>query len=188
LIQRGHNRQPCFLHRWDYLVYLDQLREYSHAHGAMVHAYVLMTNHVHLLISFDEIRQLPRFMKALAQKYAQYLNRRLSRCGSVWQGRYRSSAVTDDSYFLSCQRYIELNPVRAAMTESPAAYRWSSYAGNAGLLVDDLLTPHPTYLGISADSGRRHVAYRRLFTAPISQAHLAAIRHAARTNGPICGS
>lgn len=185
IIQRSHNRQPCFLQRSDYIHYLEWLQEYSRSYEASIHGYVLMTNHVHLLASITDIVLLPELMKSIAQNYAQYMNRRCGRCGSMWQGRYYSSPVTTDRYFLTCQRYIELNPVRANMVISPSRYRWSSYSGNAGLLVDDLLTPHATYLGLSAHEPKRHEAYRGLFTDAISPSDLELIRHAIAGNRPL---
>lgn len=185
IIQRSHNRQPCFLQRSDFLHYLEWLAEYSRSYDASIHAYVLMTNHVHLMASLEDIALLPELMKSIAQNYAQYLNRRCERCGSVWQGRYYSSPVTTDRYFLTCQRYIELNPVRASMVDSPARYRWSSYSGNAGLLADDLLTPHTTYLGLGGDESRRYAAYRGLFADAIAPGDLALIRDAISGNRPL---
>ncbi|QGZ38857.1 putative transposase [Pseudoduganella flava] len=185
LIQRGHNQQPCFLQRSDYFVYLDKLREAADFYGAQVHAYVLMTNHVHVLASLIDMDELSAFMKCVGQNYAQYLNRRLERSGAVWRGRFHSSPITNDRYFLACQRYIELNPVRAKMVESPGGYRWSSYAGNAGLLEDRVVTPHSTYLGLSTQTARRYAAYRDLFADAIDPAVLAAIRRAAAKSCPI---
>lgn len=185
LIQRSHNRQPCFLQRSDYSRYLEWLDEYCRTYDASIHAYVLMTNHVHLLASIADITKLAVLMKGIAQNYAQYLNRRCERSGSVWQGRYYSSPVTTDRYFLTCQRYIELNPVRAGMVGAPSSYRWSSFSGNAGFLADDLLTPHATYLGLSAHESKRHETYRGLFADAICADELDLIRRAVIGNRPL---
>ena len=185
IIQRSHNRQPCFLQRSDYSRYLEWLDEYCRTYDAAIHAYVLMTNHVHLLASIADVAQFPVLMKSIAQNYAQYLNRRCGRSGSVWQGRYYSSPVTTDRYFLTCQRYIELNPVRASMVNTPSGYRWSSYSGNAGMLADDLLTPHATYLGLSMHASKRYEAYRGLFVDAISPGDLHLIRRAITGNRPL---
>jgi putative transposase len=182
LVQRGHNRQPVFFQRSDYMVYLDFLREYSSFYGSAVHAYVLMTNHVHLLATMDDVTMLAPFMKSVAQRYAQYINRRLERTGSVWEDRFHSSPITGDRYFLACQRYIELNPIRAQIVPSPGRYRWSSYAGNAGLMVDDLLTAHPVFLGLASSPVERYSAYRSLFGKEIDPDDLQLIRRAAAGN------
>ncbi|WP_173346243.1 transposase [Pseudoduganella dura] len=185
IIQRGHLRQPCFFHRSDYLVYLDCVREYSRFNGVATHAYVLMTNHIHLLVSADDVMPISAMMKGVSQKYTQYLNRRFERKGTWWEGRFRSSPVPVDRYALICQRYIELNPVRAAMVSSADEYRWSSYAGNAGVQPDDLLTPHSVYLDLSKLTAARHEIYRQLLSVPISPDHLQAIRQAVIGNHPV---
>lgn len=127
LIQRGNNRQACFFAEDDYRIYLDWLTEYASKSGCRVHAYVLMTNHVHLLVSADSTTAPGALMKALGQRYVQYVNRTYLRSGTLWEGRYRSCPVDQEAYLLACQRYIELNPVRAAMVRHPADYPWSSY-------------------------------------------------------------
>ncbi|TWI66503.1 putative transposase [Pseudoduganella lurida] len=185
LIQRGHNRQPCFFQRSDYLVYLNWVRDYAEFYGGAIHAYVLMTNHVHLLATMDDVTMLAPMMKAIAQNYAQYINRRLGRSGSVWEDRFRSSPVTNETYLLTCHQYIELNPVRAGMVAHPGRYRWSSYAGNAGLFVDDLLTPLASYLGLGAMTAQRYGAYRSLFSQALDPAHVQVIRNAAAGNRQI---
>ncbi|HEX8606237.1 MAG TPA: transposase [Pseudoduganella sp.] len=185
IIQRGHLRQPCFFNRSDYIVYLDWLREYSSFHGVAIHAYVLMRNHVHLLASADEIEPVSALMKGVSQKYAQLLNRRFERKGTWWEGRFRSSPVPVEEYFLVCQRYIELNPVRAGMVDCAEEYRWSSYHGNSGLKTDDLLTPHPTFLGLGKQSEQRYDTYRKLFAAAILPSQLDAIRAAILRNHPV---
>lgn len=182
LIQRGHNRQPCFFQRSDYIAYLRWLEEYSTFYGGAIHAYVLMTNHVHLLATMDDVTMLAPMMKAIAQNYAQYSNRCRKRTGSVWEHRFRSSPVTDETYLLTCHRYIELNPVRAGMVEHPGRYGWSSYAGNAGMLVDDVLTPLSAYLGLGMGAAQRHGTYRALLSEAIAPADLQIIRHAAAGN------
>lgn len=185
IIQRGHLRQACFFNRSDRLVYLDWLREYSRSNGVAIHAYVLMTNHVHLLATADEVWLISAMMKGISQKYAQFLNRRFERKGTWWEGRFRSSPVPVEQYLLTCHRYIELNPVRANMVEFAGEYPWSSYAGNAGLKSDELLTPHPTYLGLGGQTTRHHDAYRNLFSSAILPTQLAAIRQAIARNHPV---
>lgn len=127
IIQRGNNRQACFYADEDYNFYLTWLREYADKTGCRIHAYALMTNHVHLLISADQTETPGALMKALGQRYVQYVNRTYRRSGTLWEGRFRSCLIQEESYLLSCYRYIELNPVRANMVEHPEQYRWPSY-------------------------------------------------------------
>ncbi|AVR98123.1 transposase [Pseudoduganella armeniaca] len=182
IVQRAHNRQSCFFVEADYRAYLDWLREYSELYEGRLHSYVLMTNHVHLLVSFADVRLISDMMKRVAQKYAQSLNTRLERTGAWWSGRFWSCPVPDDTYLLACQRYIELNPVRAGLVDTPAAYRWSSYGGNAGLRPDDMLSPHPTYLGLHDEAESRYEAYRNLFALPCVSDEASAIRKATARN------
>ena len=181
IIQRGNNRQACFYAEEDYRFYHDWLREYADKTGSRIHAYVLMTNHVHLLISAERPGSPGALMKALGQRYVQYVNRTYRRSGTLWEGRFRSCLTQEDSYLLACQRYIELNPVRADMVEHPAEYRWSSYRGNAQGETDALLKPHALYLALGRDEASRAVAYRELFRYELEPGLVNEIRRA--TNG-----
>lgn len=181
IIQRGNNRQACFFADVDYRVYLDWLAEYADQTGCRVHAYVLMTNHVHLLISADQTEAPGALMKALGQRYVQYVNRRYRRSGTLWEGRFRSCLTQDEAYLLACQRYIELNPVRAGMVSHPAEYRWSSYRANAQGEADVLIKAHPLYGALGLDCASRQEAYRALFRDELGQGLMDEIRRA--TNG-----
>ena len=181
IIQRGNNRQACFFAEEDYRFYLDWLREYADKAGCRIHAYVLMTNHVHLLISAERPESPGALMKALGQRYVQYVNRTYRRSGTMWEGRFRSCLTQEDGYLLTCQRYIELNPVRADMVEHPAEYRWSSYLGNAQGEPDALLKPHAMYLALGRDEASRAAAYRELFRYALEPGLVDEIRRA--TNG-----
>ncbi|SFV02811.1 transposase [Pseudoduganella namucuonensis] len=163
LIQRGNNRQPCFHSDSDYLVYLEWLKEHADGTGCAVHSYALMSNHVHLLISFDDEAAPGALMKAQGQRYTQYFNWRYGRSGSLWDGRYKSCVVQEEGYLLECQRYIEKNPVRAGMVDFPAQYRWSSYRCNAEGKADALVRPHAVYQRLGKDARERQQAYRDLF-------------------------
>jgi putative transposase len=178
IVQRGHDRRDCFRHDTDYLVYLTQLHDLSRDTQCAVHAYCLMTNHVHLLVTPSGPDACALLMRNLGQRYVQYFNRRYGRSGTLWEGRFRSCLVDSASYVTACYRYIELNPVRAEMVASPSQYSWSSYDGNAGRVLNKLLTPHPEYLALAADDMARHAAYRGLFAAGDEPAFLAAIRDA----------
>jgi REP-associated tyrosine transposase len=180
VIQRGNNRGPCFVHDRDRILYLSLLEEFGHECECHLHAYVLMTNHVHLLVSPVEARNVSQFMKDVAQRYAQYFNRSYKRTGSLWEGRFRSSIVDSEAYLLRCQRYIELNPVRAGMVAHPLAYAWSSYLANAEGDECSIVRPHPVYLALNSNAGLRRAAYRKLFDAPPSARELEEIRAACR--------
>lgn len=181
LIQRGNNRQVCFVADEDFRCYLDWLGDYAGRTGCRIHAYVLMTNHVHLLVSAERGEAPGEMMKALGQRYAQYFNRTYRRSGTLWEGRYRSCPVQAETYLLACQRYIELNPVRAAMVAHPADYRRSSYRANAQGEADALITPHEVYRAIGLDEAGRQAAYRELFRHELEPGLVDEIRRA--TNG-----
>ena len=176
VVQRGNDRQPCFFEESDYLRYLQELKELAlHRHCA-VHAYVLMTNHVHLLLTPTGSGQVAALMQALGRRYVRYINDRHHRTGTLWEGRYKACPVDRESYLLHCYRYIELNPVRACMVEDPNGYRWSSYGANAHGWHDSLVTPHPNFLSLGSDAESRQHAYRELVRQAISDDDLTAIR------------
>ena len=145
LIQRGNNRGACFFEDDDYQFYLDHLGEPCRKYRVDLHAYVLMTTHVHLLMTPKKGEGASQVMKHLGQRYVQYVNRTYRRSGTLWEGRFRSCLVGEEEYLLGCQRYIELNPVRAGMVEHPGEYRWSSYRCNAQGSANALIRPHPLY-------------------------------------------
>ena len=181
IVQRGNNRISCFKQESDYLMYLANLRQLSIKFQCDVHAYCLMTNHVHLLLSPNFAGACTALMKALGQRYVQYFNARHGRTGTLWEGRFRSCLTESAGYVLACYRYIELNPLRARMVDHPSAYPWSSYAVNAGIRADPLLIPHAEFLALSADAAECHRAYRRLVDEGVEPSFLQAIRDA--TNG-----
>lgn len=181
LIQRGNNRQACFFGDEDYRFYLDRLAECATKYGVWIHAYVLMTNHVHLLLSAGRADAPSAMMKALGQRYVQYINRTYRRSGTLWEGRFRSCLTQQETYLLACQRYIELNPVRAGMVTHPAEYRWSSYRANAQGEPDGLIQAHPIYAALGQDGQPRQAAYRELFRYELDPGQVDEIRQA--TNG-----
>ena len=180
VVQRGNNKSQCFHRESDYLCYLHLLREHAEKFGCAVHAYVLMTNHVHLLLTPEAADGASLLMKHLGQRYVQYVNRTQARSGTLWEGRFRSSIVDRENYLLACYRYIEMNPVRACMVERPADYRWSSYRVNALGAASKLITPHAEYLALAEGILARQLAYRGLFEQPIADRCLQEIRGAAR--------
>ena len=181
LIQRGNNREACFYADSDYLIYLDWLKEFATKCECDIHAYVLMTNHVHLLITPHSVNSAGQMMKRLGQRYVQYINRTYRRSGTLWEGRFRSCLTQEEDYVLGCYRYIELNPVRANMVEHPAEYRWSSYRANAQGEISSLLTPHVLYDTLGCSEIERQRYYRELFRYQLDPGIVDEIRKA--TNG-----
>lgn len=145
MVRRGNNRQPIFFEEADNLAYLAWLNESAERYDCAIHAYVLMTNHVHLLLTPKDAQSVSRMMQYLGRRFVPYINHRYGRSGTLWEGRFKSSLVQSEAYLLACARNIELNPVRAAMVARPAEYRWSSHRANAGGNTDALLRPHETY-------------------------------------------
>lgn len=178
VIQRGNNRNEIFCTEADYRFYLDKLKGAAAKHGCNIHAYVLMTNHVHLLITPERKDGIGKTMQALGRYYVQYYNYCYQRTGTLWEGRYKATLIDTESYLLTCMRYIELNPVRAGMVSHPSEYPWSSYRCTALGQSDGLVTPHPLYRGLGRSAEVRQAAYRQLFKARIADKTLAEIREA----------
>jgi len=187
ITQRGNNRQDCFHQDNDRLVYLSILRDLLRLRRCALHAYCLMTNHVHLLLTPEHETGCSLMLRDLGRCYASYFNRRYSRTGQLWEGRFRSCLVDTAAYVLACYRYIELNPVRAGMVASPAAFSWSSYGGNSAARVDELLTPHDEYLALGRTHAARESAYRDLVFTPEDSDFLSAMRNATETGFPLVG-
>jgi len=185
IVQRGHNREACFLAEEDYHTYLHWLKEALGEAQCTLHAYVLMTNHVHLLLTPKRAEAVPRLIISLGRRYVQYINHTHRRTGTLWDSRYKSSLIHAESYLLACQRYIELNPVRAGMVDDPAHYRWSSYRSHALGQGNDWLTPHPLYLSLGTGARQRQAAYRRLFRPELDAEAISDIRLALNQNQPL---
>lgn len=165
IVQRGNDRQPCFFIDIDRIRYLQDLRELSLKLDIAVHAYVLMTNHVHLLLTSKQAGTVSTLMQSLGRRYVRYINTQYRRTGTLWEGRYKSCLVQDETYLLRCYRYIELNPVRAGMVSDPADYRWSSHCCNGLGQANALVQPHGSYLAIAA-ADQRADHYRTLSWRP----------------------
>ena len=178
VIQRGNNRSACFFADEDYSLYLHHLKELSRKFRCAVHAYVLMTNHVHLLLTPVRQDGPSLLMKHLGQRYVQYINKTYRRSGTLWEGRFRSSIVQEQGYLLRCYRYIELNPVRAGMVKHPRDYRWSSYRANAEGKPSRLLRPHEEYLALGRQDSERLAAYQALFRSELDPKEVEEIRTA----------
>jgi putative transposase len=176
VVQRGNDRLPCFYDDGDRLRYLTALRQVALRYGCRVHAYVLMTNHVHLLLTPDAVGAVGRMMQGLGRLYVAGFNGRHRRTGTLWEGRYKPCLVDSERYVLACYRYIELNPVRAAMVADPSEYRWSSHAANARGEDCALLTPHAAFVALGPTLQARIDAYRELFRDALSDDDVGQIR------------
>ncbi|WP_293002929.1 transposase [Nevskia sp.] len=193
IAQRGNNQDACFFCDEDYGAYLTWLADGLRNTGCQLHAYVLMTNHVHLLLTPPaQVESVPRLLIMLGRRYVQYINKAYRRTGTLWDSRYKSSSIQSEAYLLSCQRYIELNPVRAGIMDDPAHYRWSSYRGHAlgagdpvSALSQPLVTPHPLYLGLGTDAESRQTAYRALFQSELDREAINNIRLALNQSQPL---
>jgi putative transposase len=180
VIQRGNNRCACFVTAEDRIVYMAMLEELCRRHPCAVHAYVLMTNHVHLLVTPEQSHGVSGLMKDLGQRYVQYVNRHHKRTGSLWEGRFRSSLVDNSLYLLRCQRYIELNPVRACMVARAVDYEWSSFRANAFAVPSPLVTPSTVFMELGSTPDERRAIYREMFETGTSVEELQQIRDAVR--------
>jgi putative transposase len=185
VIQRGVNRAACFRSDRDRRRYLALLADAAMNEGCKIHAFVLMTNHVHLLLSPEERESASRMMKSLGERYVPEFNRRHQRTGTLWEGRFRSSVVDTERYFMECQRYIELNPVRADIVLHPREYPWSSYRTNAEGRASRLVTPHACYLSLASTEQDRRAAYQKLFAGSISKEELRRIRASINSGAPL---
>jgi putative transposase len=182
--QRGHNRSRTFFEERDYREYLHLLHIASKRASCAVHAYVLMTNHVHLLVTPELETGVSKLLQYVGSRYVAWLNRRLNRTGTLWEGRFRSSPVDRDRYCLACYRYIELNPVRAGIVRHPADYRWSSYGANALGLSSVLVSPHPTFVALAESPNERRRRYAELFNEVLPTETLSRIREGVRSGRP----
>lgn len=179
VIQRGNDRQDIFRAEGDYQFYLEKLSEAAKKHQCNIHAYVLMTNHVHLLVTPHTENGIGKMMQMLGRYYVQYFNYSYKRTGTLWEGRYKATLIDSEQYLLTCMRYIELNPVRAQnMANHPGEYPWSSYQCNALGEENDLVIPHREYKRLGSTEDERQSVYRQLFRARIPEMTLDTIREA----------
>lgn len=184
IVQRGNNREPCFIEAENYQFYLSLWESISKRYGVSVHAYCLMTNHIHFLLTPETESSISNTMQVVGSRYAQYINLKYKRTGTLWEGRHRSSLVQSNKYFLTCMRYIELNPVRAGMVHKPEEYKWSSYGANVWGDTS-WVKPHEEYLQIGKNVTERAHAYREMFRNQICDQDLHTIRLAAHYSQPV---
>ena len=179
VIVRGINREPIFCREEDYRFYLEKLTYACIKYQCDVHAYVLMSNHVHLLMTPQTEDGIGKVMQTLGRYYVQYFNFHYQRTGTLWEGRYKATLIDSETYLLTCCRYIELNPVRAqGMVDHPSKYPWSSYHCNALGRGNNNITPHSLYLRLGDTDEDRQKAYRALFKSQITEITLKEIRQA----------
>lgn len=182
--QRGHNRQPCFIDEQGYRSYLSLLEDLLRPYGCALHAYVLMPNHAHLLLTPSSACGASELMRHVNLRFVQIVNRKHRKTGSPWEGRFGSSVIGDGGYFLRCQRYIELNPVRASLVHAPHAYPWSSYRCNGWGRTAPMIEPHGEYMALGSTPVSRQAAYRALVSEGLTADEIAAIRKSAGSNRP----
>ncbi|PAJ73586.1 transposase [Pseudoalteromonas sp. NBT06-2] len=184
IVQRGNNKQVCFFCDDDYGFYMKVLNEALIANNVKLHAFVLMTNHVHLLMTPSDHEGISKVMQNVGRKYVRYINRIYNRTGTLWEGRHKASLIDSGRYFLICQRYIELNPVRAKMVDLPQEYNWSSYQHNGVGKIIECITPHDEYLKLGQSKQSRLNNYRDLFLHHISSEQIQHIRECLIHNYP----
>ena len=185
LVQRGHCRAPIFFDLQDYVTYLHWVKASSEKYDVAIHAFVLMTNHVHILATPKEGPEVSLFMQFIGRHYVPYINRKYDRSGTLWEGRYKASLVQEEGYFLNVMKYIELNPVRANMVDVPSHYRWSSYCHNTGVKKIKFIKFHQTYLALGPTKGLRSKAYINLFMQDLTSAEMKHMRDAWQTGTPL---
>lgn len=178
IIQRGNNRHVCFRSDKDIAAYANWLAEAATKYHVDIHAWVFMTNHVHLLVTPRKVSSVSAMMQYLGRFYVRYFNLSYQRTGTLWEGRFHCCLVQSEAYLLACQRYIELNPVRAGMVEDPADYKWSSYRANGMGIESKLITYHPLYLGLGKSKLERIKNYRELFQSELDKNLVSDIRYA----------
>ena len=180
IVHRGNNRGVTFFADEDRADYLALVEEHAAWQRVRIHAYVLMTNHVHLLATPERWGAMSAMMQDIGREYVTRINRRYRRTGTLWEGRFHSCPVQSGSYLLTCMRYIELNPVRAGMVGAPSDYAWSSYRRNAEGVANPWLSPHPVYASLGADRQSRCAAYRALFAGHWDEDTLTSLRRHTR--------
>ena len=188
IIERGNNRSAVFVREDDYRFYKHCLAEAATKHACDVHAYVLMPNHVHLLLTPWQANSISKTLQSATCRYAQYVNSTYRRTGSLWEGRYRSTVIDPDEFLLCCMAYIELNPVRAGLAAQPGEYPWSSYRHNAEGCADPLIKAHSGYEQLGNRPRQRQEEYENLLRSPLDEQTLASIRNATNKGWVLGGS
>lgn len=185
VMQRGHNRNPIFFNDLDYLEYLKILKKVVDKYECQIHAYMLMTNHVHLLLTPSTSKSISLLFQSLGRMYVSYINTKYQRSGTLWEGRHKGNVVESDSYFLTCMKYIELNPVRAHMVECPSDCPWSSYSSNGKGKYNVILTEHEVYSRLADNQSDRLKAYNDLFDIKLNSQVLSDLENSIQSGTPL---
>lgn len=185
IIQRGNDRQLIFRDAADYLFFLDRLREGSRQFKVAIHAYVLMSNHLHLLATPSDEQGLSKMMQWIGRHYVPYFNHKYERTGTLWQGRYRATVIDAERYLMMCSRYIELNPVRAGIAPMPGDYPWSSYQHHIGIKSDPIVADHPLYWALGNTPFDREATYRNLVEQGVSEQDVRLLSEATLKGWPL---
>ena len=185
IVQRGHSREPVFFENADYQAYLFWLQEAALRYGCDIHAYTLMTNHIHILATPEQQNSISLMMQYTGRFYVPYINHKYGTSGTIWEGRYKASMVHDEEYLLTCMRYIEMNPVRADMVKSLGAYRWTSYQANALGKANAIVKMHDIYKSLGKTKEQRLNVYKALFKAQLEEDEVNDIRKSWQTGTPL---
>lgn len=185
VIQSGNDRQSIFRDAEDYSVFLRWLREAAKQFRVAVHAYALMPDHLHLLVSPTDDTGLGKMMQWVGRHYVPYFNNKYDRSGTLWQGRFRATVIESEPYFLACSRYIESNPVRAGLVQEAVDYPWSSFSHHAGVKPDPLITDHPLFWALGNTPFDREVAYKELMNQGLASREIEAISQATLKGWPL---
>jgi putative transposase len=172
VIHRGNNHMNVFVDDYDRYVFLELIRIIVERFAILVHAFVVLSTHDHLIVTATTDAALPAAMKSLAGRYTKYFNKKYSRCGTLWMPRYRAKLIRNDRYALTCLRYLDQNPVRASLVAAAEGYRWSSHAAYVSGIFPPWLTPHASYLGLGSTPVERQASYRSMFERPLSEPEL----------------
>lgn len=185
VMQRGHNREAVFFSEQDYLEYLRCLKHAADQYGCKIHGYVLMTNHIHLLVSPENKDSIGQLFQGLGRHYVRYINETYDRQGGLWEGRYKGNIIQSQTYLLACMRYIEMNPVRAGMVDHPEKYRWSSYTANALGADNAILSEHEEYINLATSSDQRQKVYQGLFDDNLETEAVDFLRQSLQSGTPL---
>ncbi len=185
VMQRGHNRNNIFFENKDYREYLKILKKVSDLYKCQIHAYVLMSNHVHLLVTPEQKNSISLMFQSIGRLYVNYINKTYHRSGTLWEGRHKGSIIDTENYFMTCMKYIELNPVRAEIVSDPIDYPWSSYTANGYNKPNAIITKHQLYLSIASSEVNRVEIYRNLFKRTIEKDTLKDIRCSIQSGTPL---
>ncbi len=185
IVQRGNDRSACFFEEENYLFFLECLEEASERYDVAIHAYVLMSNHIHMLMTSQTVFGISRVMQLLGNRYVQYINKKYRKTGTLWEGRHKASLVDAEQYLLTCYRYIEMNSVRANMVNHPSDYRWSSYHCHATGSSSSIVKDHEVFLRIGPTPDERMHHYRALFRAGLDASDVSEVRKAVAFSAPL---